>query len=449
MSAIPKRNPQSAFTETCGSETYGSLRQRNRTSTRTASKGRFKTGGAAIYLAALVFFLLSGLSLEAEAQKTKPAVTPKVIVAKSLIEGQAAATSILTRTVKNRLPAVLACYKSALKQNKGVVGELQGEISISPQGSILDVTLSSSSTIPRSLRSCSIKAIRGLKFRPWKITSKVLAILHLDFQLLSTPPKGTIVKGGLEQKLVAGVFNARRSELEVCLEKPPKKITRLTSTLNIQFTGKVKSANVSGKGVSYKSRKCMAKKILTWRFPASKVGHRTYAQYPLILHPTATRPRVGGTSKAIKQRSNKTSPGSTSRPISKTSPKWKIPSTNVTVTKVTSSGPRAKNNIERKLSSSWSPSVKSCIDSKMNDRTDSKGTLSLGFTISTQGRTESVSVRYKADTKTEYSTIRLIKECAAKWLKRITFRRRSGREKKKTSVQAKASVKAVRQTKRR
>lgn len=443
MSAIPKQNPLNAF-----SDTHGGLRLRWSV-TRGAENSRLKSSGGPISIAMLALVLLSGFSMEAKAQKAKPSVTPKVIVAKSLIEGQAAATSILTRTAKNRLPALLTCYKAALKENKGLVGELQTEITISPQGSILAVKPSSSSTIPRGLRSCSIKAIKGLKFRPWSPSSQVLAILHLDFQLLSTPPKGTIVKGGLEPSLVAGVFNARHSELALCLEKTPEKITRLTSTLNIQFTGKVKSANVSGKGVSYKARKCMAKKILNWRFPASKVGHRTYAQYPLIFHPTATRPRVDTTSNVIKHSGDKTSPGTTSRPISKTFPKWKIPSTSVTVTKVTSSGPRAKKNIERKLSSSWSPSVKSCINSKMGDRTDSKGTLSLGFTISTQGGTESVSVRYKADTKTEYSTIRLIKECATKWLKRITFRRRSSREKKKTSVQAKASVKAVRQTRRR
>lgn len=225
--------------------------------------------------------LLASSNIHARSAEVKP----ETIVSRSLVEGQADATKVLSQKAESDITSFLECYKAELKENNGAVGELHTEITISPKGIIIGVNSLDTTTISENLKGCSIKVLKGWKLESWPISNQVLAVFNLNFRLLSKAPDGTVVTGGLKKNVVAGIFNARSREFDACIKSPPEKMTRLISTVNIAFNGRVKRANVSGRGVSQKARKCMAAKILSWRFPSSHVGHRTYVQYPLFFIP--------------------------------------------------------------------------------------------------------------------------------------------------------------------
>ncbi len=228
-------------------------------------------------------FLFPGLIHIARAQQRSAEVKPVVMIARSFVEGHREATKALSEKAEAAIPSLLECYKAELRKKRGAVGELHTEITISPKGVITEVHSLATTTADETLKSCSVKAIKKWNLEKWPLEKQVLAILNINFVLFSKAPQGTVVTGGLKENMVAGVFNGRLGEFDDCIESPPDKKTRVISTVNIAFNGRVKSATVTGRSISHKARKCMAGKILLWRFPSSHVGHRTYVQYPLFF----------------------------------------------------------------------------------------------------------------------------------------------------------------------
>lgn len=387
-----------------------------------------------------VFVALAGWAGVGRASKR---VSPEVDIHESRIDGHANATSVLTRTAKQKLGPVQRCYRKELESRPTQLGELPLRVTVLPNGRISAVKIRGKRTVSTSLFACVSSAVRKWTLTPWRPDSKLVGRLEYRFYLTAPVPKGMIVKGGLEPKQAAGVFAARKGELRECFSSPPSKHVRLEASVHVGHDGKVTRARVSGRSVKYSTKRCMGSKILGWRFPGGRTGRRTWMQYPLVFRPRVARPHSGRTGAARRAKRRRASAASPTP-----SRKWVVPMTSVRITQVKAKGSLSSKRVRRVLVAGWVPKMKACLAKKVDPGQEVEGTLGMSFVIAAKsGRTKNVQVTFAA-TEGSRKARRAVKKCGADALRPLVFGRPSSRRRKKTTVTAKSEI-AVEQTNRK
>jgi hypothetical protein len=395
--------------------------------------------------AALTIGLLMGVTVCAVA---KPAYQPEAKIHRCRIEGQAAATAVFKRTAKKQTSPIVTCYKKALSKTNGLVGELPLSVTIQANGRVRNVRLNRQSTVSNTLFTCVSKVVKGWKLSPWSLKHAVVGNLTYHFQLLASPPTGTVVKGGLQPNQVAGVFAARKHELESCFGSRPTKTLKLVASLSVAFDGRVTRASVSGRGPRYRTKKCMGKKILKWRFPPGNMGHRTWGQVPIMFRPqparrvpstTHTRTRVGrGPAETTPHR--RATRRHRAAGVRRNKKKYVVPMHSVRIQSVRASGVLAAKKVRRALQTDWAPKTQQCLNPKIKPGEKVTGTLSMRFVIVAKtGNTNRINVSFKA-TKGSARLRRAVTRCAMKNLKALVFVHPRSRRRGRTKVSATAKV---------